>query len=109
MNRNRLPLKRYAAVVKQFMFLTLIVTAIATVTPTNSRADGEESIDVSCYKKKSEEGLYVGNVSITRPETAAVNCNATYYDCKDKCIGCFTDPKLDQTVCYNAAGEKVSQ
>jgi hypothetical protein len=109
MNRYRLPLKRCAAVVKQFMFFTFIVTAFATIAPTNSRADGEESIDVTCYKKEDEAGLQIGNVSVTRPETAAVNCNATYYDCKDKCIGCLYDPKLGQTVCYNAAGEKVPQ
>jgi len=109
MNRYGLPLKRCAAVVKQVMFLTFIVTAMATVTPTSSRADGKEAIEVTCYKKESEAGLQVGNVSVTRPETAAVNCNATYYDCQDKCIGCFTDPKLNQTVCYNAVGEKIPQ
>ena len=109
MNRSKMTTNRWAAVVKQLMFLTFFVTAFATVTPTSSRADGEESIDVTCYKKEDEAGLEVGNVSVTRPETAAVNCNSTYYDCKDKCIGCLYDSKLGQTVCYNAAQEKVAQ
>jgi len=104
MEKYRLVNKRSAVIIT--MISLLLVALSATVKPACA---AEEAIDVSCYKKKSEAGLYVGNVSITRPETAAVNCNATYYDCKDKCIGCFTDPKLNQTVCYNAAGEKVPQ
>jgi len=103
MNSCRL-IKRCAVMVT--MISMFLAASSAAVKPAHA---GEEAIDVSCYKKDFEAGLYVGNVSITRPETAAVNCNATYYDCKDKCIGCFTDPKLNQTVCYNAAGEKVPQ
>jgi len=109
MNIFRLAVMRYQAVVKQLIFLSFIVTMFAMVTPLYAFDDGQESIDASCFKKEGEEGSYIGNVSITRPETAAANCNSTYYDCNDKCIGCFTDPKLDQTVCYNAAGEKVPQ
>lgn len=109
MNRPGSTIKLNSTVVKQLLFLTLIVTVIISVKPTCSQADGEESIEVSCYKDNSPQGLNVGNVSITRPETAAVNCNATYYDCKDKCVGCFYDQKLGQTVCYNAGGEKLPQ
>ena len=104
MDNYRMVLKRSTLVVTAIL---MILAALgATVKPACAE---EEAIDVSCYKKDSEAGLYVGNVTVTRPETAAVNCNATYYDCKDKCIGCFTDPKLNQTVCYNVVGEKIPQ
>jgi len=109
MKIQRLTLMRFQAVVKQFIFLTFIVTAFAFETPLYAFDDGEESIEVTCYKKDVNQGSELGNVSVTKLETAAVNCNATYYDCQDKCIGCFTDPKLNQTVCYNAVGAKVSQ
>jgi len=109
MNISRFTGMRFTAVVKQLIFLTFIVTTLATVTPLYAFDDGEESIDVTCYKKDADQGSEIGNVSVTKPETAAVNCNATYYDCHDKCIGCLYNEKLDQTVCYNAAGETVPQ
>jgi len=107
--RSRLAVTRCAAVVKQLVFLSLIVTAYATVTPVYAFDDGKESVDVTCYKKDDEGSISIGNVTITRAVTAAVNCNATYVDCKDKCIGCFYDQNLGETVCYNAAQEKVPQ
>ena len=98
MNIQRLAITQCQAVVKLVIFLAFIVTAFAVVTPLYAFDDGEESIEVTCYKKDVNQGSELGNVSVTRPETAAVNCNATYYECHDKCIGC-----------YNAAGKKVSQ
>lgn len=106
MTSKTVNVKRCAAVVIQAMVLTCAIIAGPSIPPAYCE---DEAIQTTCFKKEAEDGVYVGNVSVTRPETAAVNCNATYYDCMEKCIGCYTDQTLNRTVCYNAGGEKVPQ
>lgn len=67
----------------------------------------DENITVSCFKGNLDEGNYIGNVKVTKPENAGQDCNTTYYDCQGECLGCFPDKDLDRQVCYDNAGKKI--
>lgn len=89
-----------------FIIVTLIV-AVTTMVQTAYAED--ESIEVSCYKGNTEEGNFVGSLTVTRPANAVQDCNATYYDCDGTCVGCYYDPKLDKKVCFDKTGENVPE
>jgi hypothetical protein len=106
MRNNNLVVKRGVVVLIQFIIFILIVAVTATVKTAYSQ---DESIEVSCYKGNSEEGNYVGNVSVNSPANAGQECNSAYYNCDGKCVGCYYDQKHDKTVCYDNSGGKVTK
>ena len=81
----------------------------ADVAPPDSVAampvDGDQgkSYAVNCYQGKPDEGLNLGSLTVTAPSEAGPACNATYYDCHDKCYGCFSGPD-GQTCTDNFGG-----
>jgi len=79
--------------------LAIVATAVAQ----------DEEITVSCYKGNLDEGNYVGTVTVTVPENSGQSCNTTYYECQDKCLGCFPDADLDRLVCYDNSGTRTQK
>ncbi len=65
----------------------------------------EESVNASCYKGDIDAGNYIGSITVTSSRTAGQICNSIYYDCRGKCLGCFTDSRGMQ-VCYDSEGRK---
>ncbi|ABQ25019.1 hypothetical protein Gura_0811 [Geotalea uraniireducens Rf4] len=100
---NILAKKRGAATKVAILIGIFLVAANAPGKPANAQ---EEDIDVSCYKGNLEEGNYIGNLTVTDPDTAGQSCNSTYYDCDGKCFGCFPDLDLSEEVCYDDAGRE---
>ena len=99
-------MKRGVAVITPFIIFTLFVTVAATVKQAYPQ---DEAIDVSCYKGISQEGIYVGNVTVTKPASAGETCNSTYYDCDGKCVGCYYDQNLSKTICFDKSGGTVAK
>ena len=75
----------------------LLVAAAIAPTPAYSQ---DESITASCYKGNADEGNYIGNVSVNDPRNAGSDCNLTYEDCDDECVGCVINAESNQ-VCYD--------
>ncbi|MRR59370.1 MAG: hypothetical protein EG824_14345 [Deltaproteobacteria bacterium] len=86
------------------LVLTVILTVLAIA---SAAAAQDEEITVSCYKGNLDEGNNVGNVTVTAPENAGQSCNTTYYECQDKCLGCFSDADLERLVCYDNTGTRT--
>ncbi len=80
------------------IFLTLVA-----VLGLFGQAFADESITVSCYNLQKSE-IPVGNVVVYDTSQAAGACNSMYYDCKGRCVGCFTDSDYTDTVCITASG-----
>ena len=87
----------------------LFLAALTVLVEARPVLADDETISVSCFKGNSDEGNYVGNVTVTYPTNAGQECNTTYYACDGQCLGCFTDPKSDQQVCYDKSGGKVAR
>ncbi|MGA7827934.1 MAG: hypothetical protein WCA04_09750 [Geobacteraceae bacterium] len=87
----------------------LVVACVLTLAvPVQQSWADNESITVSCYKGNSEEGNYVGEISVNYLHDAASDCNEEYEACQGVCLGCVIDAQYNQ-VCYDVNGEKVSQ
>jgi hypothetical protein len=72
----------------------------------NSAYTQDENIEVSCYKGNTEEGNYVGNLTVNTPENAGQDCNSNYYQCQGECLGCFPDSDFTEDVCYDNEGRR---
>ncbi len=81
-------------------FLCLTLPAFADDSPavvSTQDNSGAMSVDetqgktyaVDCYQGNPETGLNRGSLTVTSPSEAGPACNSTYYDCQDKCYGCF--------------------
>jgi hypothetical protein len=76
-----------------------VLAAVGFFVP--ARADN--GVSVSCYNmEKSQHTL--GNVVVYDTSQAAKACNSVYYDCKGKCIGCFSDSDYLDIVCVDIKG-----
>jgi len=62
---------------------------------------------VDCYQGNPETGLNRGNLTVTSPSEAGPACNATFYDCQDKCYGCYYGP--DGKICADKNGSLFQQ
>ncbi len=89
------------AVLAMAFFLT------ATI-PVQKAYSQDESITVSCFKGNSEEGNYVGEISVNHIRDAAPDCNQEFEECQGECLGCVIDSENYQ-VCYDMNGDKISQ
>ena len=63
----------------------------------------DESISVSCYNLQNSE-ISVGNAVVYDTSQAASACNSLYYNCKGRCVGCFTDQDYLDSVCVDVNG-----
>jgi len=81
------------------IILGLLVVAVGFM----AQAFADESISVSCYNLQASE-LPVGNAVVYDTSQAARACNSMYYDCKGKCVGCFTDQDYVEAVCVDVNG-----
>jgi hypothetical protein len=103
MDMDRCAKKSGAAVKAAVLVVAFLVAATVPVNPAHTQ---DESIEVSCYKGNTQEGNYVGNLTVNTPENAGQDCNSTYYDCRGKCLGCFPDSEFTEDVCYDNAGRR---
>ncbi len=81
----------------------LLVAAV----PVKQAHSQDESISVSCYKGNSQEGNYIGEITVDELQNAAQDCNTEYEQCHGACIGCVIDSNANQ-VCYDTEGNDVS-
>jgi len=81
------------------IILGLLVVAVGFM----AQAFADESISVSCYNLQASE-LPVGNAVVYDTSQAARACNSMYYDCKGKCVSCFTDQDYVEAVCVDVNG-----
>jgi len=87
--------------------LVMAFLLIGTIQTSPAYAD-DESITVSCFKGNSEEGNYIGEISVNQVRDAASDCNQAYQGCQGACLGCVIDAE-NQQVCFDPNGEKVSR
>jgi hypothetical protein len=96
---------------KTHAILHTVVLALAfllvSVVPVKQAHSQDESISVSCYKGNSEEGNYIGEITVNELQNAAQDCNSEYLQCQGVCLGCVIDSN-DNQVCYNMEGNEVS-
>jgi hypothetical protein len=87
------------ALLRGSIFSVLLVVAMG---PT-AQAFADESISVTCYNLQNSE-IPVGNAIVYDTAQAASACNSLYYDCRGKCVGCFTDQDYLDSVCVDMRG-----
>lgn len=87
--------------------LVMALLLIGTIQMRQAYAD-DESITVSCFKGNSEEGNYIGEITVNQVRDAASDCNQAYQGCQGACLGCVIDTENYQ-VCFDPNGEKVSR
>ena len=84
-----------------YLCMTISVCADdSSATPSPAENSGAMPVDanqgkafsVDCYKENPDNGLNLGTLTVTSPTEAGPACNATFYDCQDKCYGCFPGP-----------------
>ena len=81
------------------IILGLLVAAMGPI----AQALADESISVTCYNLQASE-TPVGNAVVYDASQAAQACNSLYYDCKGRCVGCFTDQDYLDSVCVDVRG-----
>lgn len=81
-------------------FISLLLVAVVGLF---GQAFADESITVSCYDLQ-KAGYPIGNIVVYDTAQAAAACNMTYYDCRGRCVGCFSDSDYIDAVCINTAG-----
>ena len=81
------------------IILGLLVVAMGPI----ANAFADQGISVSCYNLE-KSGIPIGNVVVYDTSLAARSCNSLYYDCKGRCVGCFTDQDYLDSVCVDVNG-----
>jgi spermidine/putrescine-binding protein len=96
---------------KNHATLHAVVLAVAfllvAAVPAKQAYSQDESISVSCYKGNTEEGNYIGEITVNALQNAAQDCNTEYEGCQGACLGCVVDSNANQ-VCYDTDGNIVS-
>lgn len=94
--------KRRGAYFKTLLRRSIVPLLVVAIGPV-VQAFAEESISVTCYNLQKSESP-VGSVVAFDTSQAARVCNSVYYDCKGKCVGCFTDQDYLDSVCVDVNG-----
>lgn len=81
---------------------------LASTVSANPAYSQDESITVSCYKGNTDEGNYIGDITVNNAQNAGNECNREYDDCQGECLGCVLDSDFNQ-VCYDNDGKKFPQ
>ncbi len=90
------------------MAVLAVVSLLAAAIPAKTAFSQNESISVSCYKGNTEEGNYIGDITVNSVFNSAQDCNQEYEQCRGQCLGCVIDSN-DNQVCYDNNGYRVSQ
>jgi hypothetical protein len=61
---------------------------------------------IECYFGNPNQQKYMGGVSVTAVHEAGPACNTTFFSCKGKCYGCFSDFDFMEDFCMDNAGRK---
>ncbi len=94
---------------RQTMAVLAVLSMLVAAIPAKQAYSQDETIEVSCFKGNTDEGSYVGEISVNNPFNAARDCNLEYVeDCQGRCLGCFTDSNFNQ-VCFDMEGNKIPQ
>ncbi len=80
--------------------LAMLFLALAAAPNAAYSQDEDESITASCLKGNTDEGNYVGDISVNDPRNAGSDCNGEYIDCEGECVGCVVDTEGNR-VCYD--------
>jgi hypothetical protein len=114
-NRNlkgEMGMEMKCSMVKKYVSATLSVLAmvffLTAAIPVQQAFSSDESIVASCFKGNSEEGNYIGDITVDKVIDAASDCNEGYEGCQGQCLGCVTDSS-DVQACYDVNGEKITQ
>ena len=86
------PMFLLAGTIAGLLVVAMVHTALA-----------DESISITCYNLQASESP-VGNVVVYDTSQAAGACNSLYYNCKGRCVGCYTDQDYLDSVCIDARG-----
>ncbi len=105
MDIEGLAMKKRPSVKAAVLAVAFLLGAAAQAIPAYSQ---DESITVSCYKGDTEEGNFIGNISVNDPHNAGNDCNNEYEACQGQCLGCVIDSDFNQ-VCYDNTGMKSMQ
>ena len=101
MKMNRL--KRSGAFLQVLLRASIILGLLFVVMGPITKSFADQGISVSCYNLEKSE-IPIGNVVVYDTSLAARSCNSLYYDCKGRCVGCFTDQDYLDSVCVDLSG-----
>jgi hypothetical protein len=107
MKKNSIGLKANKCFLPTIAVLAMTLFLTAAI-PAQQASAEDESITVSCFKGNTEEGNYIGEISVNRLQDATSDCNQEFDGCKEGCVGCVVDSENNQ-VCYDMDGEKIPQ
>ncbi len=99
MGKNILKIRRLLYTVLLGISAVTVISAAGFI----ASAYAEDSISVSCYNLEKSPHI-LGNVVVYDPYRAAMACNSVYYECKGRCVGCFSDSDYLDVVCADASG-----
>jgi hypothetical protein len=92
--------KRLRAITIAGIMILSLITSVGSV----QLAFADDTVSITCYTGYPPSNRYVGTVTIFDVSTASNACNAMYYDCRKKCIGCYIDRELVEDVCIDPFG-----
>ena len=52
-----------------------------------------EDTEIYCYTVNPPDYVYIGTVEVFKVADATSTCNIIYYNCHEKCIGCYINPE----------------
>jgi len=61
---------------------------------------------IECFFGNPNQQKYIGGVSVTAVNEAGPACNTTFFSCKGRCYGCFSDFDFMEDFCMDNAGRK---
>ncbi len=98
------PMKSHAAAGGALLAALLFALAV-TPAPVYPQ---DEAVTAKCYKGNTDEGNYVGDISLNDPGNAGAECNGEYIDCEGQCVGCVLDAENNR-VCFDNDGKQLSE
>lgn len=94
-------IRRCGTVLVLMLFVPFI---IAPTGPPDRDAPENQAIMVSCYKGNTEQGNFVGNITVSVRENGGRDCDSSFPICDEKCLGCFFDLNSSKNICYDRLG-----
>jgi hypothetical protein len=82
----------------------IIILSLMASVGLSSSIFADDTVSITCYTGYPPNNEYVGTVTIFDVPTASNACNAMYYDCRKRCIGCYIDRELVEDVCIDPFG-----
>jgi len=95
--------KRRKVYSPKLLLVSIIIGLLVVAMGPIAQVFADESITVACYKLQDSE-IPLGHVVVYDTSQAALACNSHYYDCKGRCVGCFTDQDYLDSVCVDVRG-----